>query len=92
MNVTLVETMKRNLTKQVNIEVHPQHINEEVIKFVEKNLKNFPGRSTLKFTLSEPAKNWKISMVTMENGFEMNDELIEFLDTRPELDVQVQTF
>lgn len=92
MNVTLVETMKRNLTKQVNIEVHPQHINDEIIKFVEKNLKNFPGRSTLKFTLTEPAKNWKISMVTMENGFEMNDELIEFLDNRPELEVQVQTY
>ena len=60
-------------------------------EFLEKNLKNYPGRSTLKITLTEPRQNRKISLVTLDNGFEMNDELIEFLDSKPELEVQVQT-
>jgi DNA polymerase-3 subunit alpha len=92
LNVSLVETMKRNLTKQVNIEVNPLDINEDMIRFVEKNVKNFPGKTTLKFTLTEPKNNWKISLVTMDNGFEMNNEMIEFLQNKPELEVQVQTF
>ncbi|HWC53857.1 MAG TPA: DNA polymerase III subunit alpha [Chitinophagaceae bacterium] len=90
-NVSLVETMKRHLTKQLNIEVHPKNINEEMIRFVEKNMKEFPGGATLKFTVTEPRNNWQISLVSLSNGFEMNNEMIDFLQQRPELDVQVIT-
>jgi DNA polymerase-3 subunit alpha len=90
-NVSLVETLKRHLTKQLNIEVHPKNINEEMIRFVEKNMKEFPGGATLKFTVTEPKNNWKISLVSLNNGFEMNNEMIDFLQQRPELDVQVIT-
>lgn len=89
--VSLAETMKRNLTKQVTIEAHPQDINKEMVSFVEKNMKNFPGKSTLKFTLTEPKNKMKVSLVTMNNGFEMNDEMIHFLEKSPELEVQVVT-
>ena len=90
-SVSLAETMKRVMTKQVTIEAHPQDINAEMVSFIEKNLKYHPGKSTLKFTLAEPKNKMKISLVTMNNGFEMNEELIQFLETRPELEVQVQT-
>ncbi|MBS1921468.1 MAG: DNA polymerase III subunit alpha [Bacteroidetes bacterium] len=90
-NVSLVETMKQHLTKQLNIEVHPQNINEEMIRFVEKNVKSFPGNATLKFTVTEPRNNWKISMVMLSSGFEMNNDLIDFLQQKPELDVKVIT-
>ncbi|HVT84341.1 MAG TPA: DNA polymerase III subunit alpha [Chitinophagaceae bacterium] len=91
LNVSLVETMKRHLTKQLNIEVHPKNINEEMIRFVEKNMKEFPGGATLKFTVTEPKNNWKISLVSLSNGFEMNNEMIDFLQRKPELEVQVIT-
>jgi DNA polymerase-3 subunit alpha len=91
LSVSLAETMKRNLTKQVTIETHPQDLKPEMIQFMEKNMKNHPGKSTLKFTLAEPKNKMKISLVTMSGGFEMNDELIHFLEKSPELDVQVLT-
>ncbi|MGB3154077.1 MAG: OB-fold nucleic acid binding domain-containing protein, partial [Chitinophagaceae bacterium] len=91
MSVSLAETMKRNMTKQITIEAHPQDINPEMISFVEKNVKNFPGNSTLKFTLTEPKNRMKISLLTTNKGFEMNEEMILFLEKSPELDVQVQT-
>jgi DNA polymerase III subunit alpha len=90
-SVSLAETMKHHLTKQVNIEAHPQVLNNEMIRFIENNLKSFPGKSGLKFTLTEPKNKMKISLVTMNNGFEMNDEFIHFLEKTPELDVQVIT-
>ena len=89
--VLLAETMKRNMTKQVTIEVHPQDITKDMLAFVEKNLKNFPGKSTLRFNLSEPKNKMKISLVTMNSGFEMNEELIQFLEKSPQLEVQVLT-
>ncbi|HEX7844420.1 MAG TPA: DNA polymerase III subunit alpha [Chitinophagaceae bacterium] len=91
MSVSLAETMKKLLTKQVNIEVHPQDISAEMINFVEKNLKSFPGSSALRFILKEPRNNLKISLVSGGNGFEMNEEMIHFLEEKSELDVQVLT-
>jgi DNA polymerase-3 subunit alpha len=89
--VCLAETLKKQLTKQVNIQVHPEHINKEMIHFVERNLKNFPGHTTLKFILNEPKKDLKISLVSTDKGLEMNDELIHFFEDKPELEIQVVT-
>ncbi|MGH2552719.1 MAG: OB-fold nucleic acid binding domain-containing protein, partial [Chitinophagaceae bacterium] len=91
MTVSLAETMKRNMTKQVTIDTHPKNISEELVGFVETNMKKFPGKSILKFTLTEPRNKMKISLVTMNNGFEMNEEMIHFLEKSPELEVQVLT-
>jgi DNA polymerase-3 subunit alpha len=91
MSISLAETMKRNMTKQVTIEAHPQDISKELVSFVEKNVKKFPGNSTLKFTLAEPKNKMKISLVSMNAGFEMNEEMIHFLEKSPELEVQVLT-
>jgi len=90
-SVSLVETMKRNMTKQLCIDIHPSIVTQEVIQFVEKNLKNHPGKSSLRFNLIEPKQNWKISLLTMDSGFEMNDEMVEFLQSKPELEVQITT-
>ena len=90
-SVSLAETMKKSLTKQVTIEVHPQDITKDMVSFVEKNMKNFPGKSTMRFTISEPKNKMKISLMTMNSGFEMNEELIQFLEKSPQLEVQVLT-
>jgi len=91
MSVSMAETLKRNLTKQVHIEVHPKDFTNDVVSFIEKNVKDHPGKATLKFTFSEPKNNLKISLLTMDNGFEMNDEMTEFLENKPEFEVQVTT-
>jgi DNA polymerase-3 subunit alpha len=89
--IVLAETLKRSLTKQLNIEAAPQTINPEMINFLEKNLKKFPGGTTLKIILAEQSTNMKISLVGAGKGVEMNDELVEFLEGKPELEVQVVT-
>ena len=91
LNVSLVETVRKHLTRQLTIEVSPKDISEDMIRFVEKNLQLFPGKSTLKFTISEPKSKSKISLITLDNGFEMNEEMIDFLQNSPELEVQVLT-
>lgn len=87
--VSLAESLKKTLTRQVNIQVHPKDLNEEIIRFVEKNVREFPGQASLRFILSEPRNKLKISLVNSNSGFEMNDEFIGFLHDKPELEVQV---
>lgn len=90
-SVSLAETMKKSLTKQVNIEVHPQNVSPDMISFIEKNLKHHPGPAGLRFTLTEPKSNMRISLVTSGRGFEMNEEMIHFLEDSKELEIQVLT-
>lgn len=85
----LLETVKRTLTRQLIVDVEPRFVTEEMIGFVEKNVKKNPGKSSLKINLTEPKENWKVSMYTLEKGFEMNDEMAEFLINKPELGVNV---
>ena len=89
--ITSIETIKRNLTKQLCIDVHPKNISEKMISFIEGNVKSHPGRSSLKFNLLEPKNNLKISFITLDTGFEMNDEMVDFLDSNPDMDVQILT-
>lgn len=89
-SITLLESMMKACTKKLQIETHPKFIDENIIGFVEKNVKKFPGKSSLKFYLSEPASKLKVGMYTLANGFEMNDEMAKFLQEKPELEVQVE--
>jgi DNA polymerase-3 subunit alpha len=87
----LLESIKIHLTKQVILDLEASWVNEKMIRFVEKNLKKYPGRSSLKFNISESLSNLKISLHSPDNGFEMNDEMAAFLDANPELRVQIVT-
>ncbi len=89
--VLLLETIKSAMTKQVLVNIEPRFLTKEMVDFVEKNVKKNPGRSSLKFQLFEPKENWKISMYTVEKGFEMNDEMASFLLDNTALEVNVIT-
>jgi DNA polymerase-3 subunit alpha len=73
------------------VEVHPQDIKKEMIDFIEKNVKDHPGNAGLRFVLSEPRENLKISLVNTNSGFEMNEDFIQFIQEKPELEIQVVT-
>ncbi len=89
--VCLAETLKKQLTRQVNLQVNPKDISKDLIRFVEKNLNDFPGQSTLRIIVTEPKKELKISLVSTGRGFEMNEELINFLEDKTEVEVHVLT-
>ncbi|PWT72398.1 MAG: DNA polymerase III subunit alpha [Bacteroidetes bacterium] len=90
-SITLLETVKKTLTKQVILHVDACDISQQMIGFVEKNIKKFPGKSGLKFNVSEAISQNKVSMFTIDSGFEMNDEMAAFLENTPEMEVQIVT-
>ena len=85
----LLESIKQHLTRQVILDMEARHVNERMIQFVAENLRQHPGKSSLKFNIVETKSNFRVSMFTMENGFEMNDELAVFLQNSPEMEVQI---
>ena len=89
--IILLESIKQNLTKQLIVDIEARHLDEKMVDFIDGNVKRFPGKSGLKFNINEPKNNFKISMYTIENGFEMNDEMAAFLLDKPEMEIQVVT-
>ena len=89
--IHLLETVKTMLTKQVVIDVQPQFINNDFVNFIEKNIKANPGKTSLKFNITDTRNKFKIGMYSLENGFTMNDEMAVFLNENPDVEVSVLT-
>ena len=88
-SLALAENVKRQLTRQLQLEVDARNVQPELVSFLEQNIKKFPGKSGLRIVVSEPKKNLRANFVTMDTGFELNNDLIHFLEDKPEIDVQV---
>ena len=87
--IILLESIKQLLTRQLVLDIEARHLDQSILEFLEKNVKNYPGRSGLKFNIIEPRENIKACLYTLDSGFEMNEEMALFLEDRPEFDVSV---
>lgn len=88
-SIALAENVKRQLTKQIQLEIDVRNVQKEMIDFLEENIKKYPGKSSLRLILSEPKTAMKANLVTLDSGLEMNTDLIDFLQNKPEIEVQV---
>jgi DNA polymerase III subunit alpha len=89
-HISLLESLMKSNTRKLQLEFDPKNITEEFIDFMTKNVHRFPGNSSLKFCINETKSHLKFGMYTLEKGFEMNDEMANYLQQKPELDVQVE--
>ena len=88
--ITLLESLMKSCTKRLQIEADPKDISQDFIDFIEKNVKRFPGNTALKFCIHDRLAELKVGMYNMEQGFEMNDEMANYLQQEDELDVVVE--
>ncbi|MFM7838891.1 MAG: OB-fold nucleic acid binding domain-containing protein, partial [Chitinophagaceae bacterium] len=88
----LLESVRPQLTRQLVLNVNARQITQPFIQFIEQNLKAHKGRSSLKINVYNETPNQKISLINMEGGFELNDELVQYLEDNPEVEVQVVSF
>jgi DNA polymerase-3 subunit alpha len=88
-SIALAENVKRQLTKQLQLEIDARNVQKEIVDFLTDNVQKNPGKSALRIVVTEPKNGLKANMVTMDNGFEMNYDLIQFLTDKPEIDVQI---
>ena len=87
--ICLLETIKRAFTRQLQLVIQPGTITPTQVEFFQQNMKKHPGRSRLKVILVDQIEKLRIQMKTIEKGFEMNDEMADFLEKSPEIEVQV---
>ncbi|TDH26864.1 DNA polymerase III subunit alpha [Segetibacter sp. 3557_3] len=88
-SINMLEVTKQNCTKQLILDVSPKAITPDFISFIDKNVRNYPGKASLKFNLHEPKDDLKISLYSLEKGFTMNDEMVAFLNEHNDIEVSV---
>ncbi len=89
-NICLLESVMKISTKKLNIEINPKDVSEEMINFIGGNIQKFPGNSGLRFNICDEISNLKFAMYTMDNAFEMNDEMANYLQHKPECEVKIE--
>ncbi|MEO6405815.1 MAG: DNA polymerase III subunit alpha [Ferruginibacter sp.] len=76
----LLETVKTSLTKQLIIEVTPEFLDKDFINFIDRNIQDNPGKTSVKFNVSDVDHKYQVSMYSLEKGFTMNEEMADFLN------------
>jgi DNA polymerase-3 subunit alpha len=89
-NICLLESVMKTNTKKLNIDINPKDVSKDMINFVGQNLQKFPGNSGLRIHVCDDIANLRFTMCTMDNVFEMNDEMANYLQHRPECEVTVE--
>lgn len=89
-NICLLESVMKSNTKKLNIEINPKDVSEEMIDFIGENIQKFPGNAGLKFNICDDISNLKFAMYTMDNTFEMNDEMANYLQHQPQCEVKIE--
>jgi DNA polymerase-3 subunit alpha len=89
LDICLLESIKKVQTRGLELGVMANLLKEDLVTFLESNLKKHPGEARLAIKIYEPKNNWLVKLMSVKNGFEMNDELSAFLLDNPYIDVNV---
>jgi DNA polymerase-3 subunit alpha len=87
--ITLLESIKQSLTKQLVLELEARQVDEGLLTFLQENVKKHPGPTALKLNITEPRSNARISLFSRDKGLEMNDELTAWIYENGDISVQV---
>ncbi|MEY2901653.1 MAG: polymerase subunit alpha, partial [Bacteroidota bacterium] len=88
-SMSLLETVKQTLTRSIEISMHPAAVTAELVDFVDSNIKQNPGKTSLRFNMFEPKENLKVSLYSLDKSFLMNEDMAGFLLNNPDFEVNV---
>lgn len=88
-NILLLESLKENFTKLVELSMEPASLTLDFVNFADKNIRSNPGKTALRIHLNDPLHQLKVTLVNREKGFRMNEEMTNYLLNNPDVDVRV---
>ncbi len=88
--VFLADSIRKNLTRKISVQLPPEDLTEDLIQFVQINLKAYQGDASFAIKLHDPQEGLQICLFNSGKGFEMNSEMIQLLEKQPGWNVSVE--
>ena len=89
-SICLAESVIKNQTKKLKIELPVEEITADTIQFIQSNFKSHKGASVLKLSIKDITDDIQVDLMTQGKGFEMNNELIEYLAKQQNWNIGVE--
>jgi len=77
-------------TKKVEVKMVAGGVTEAVVNFLEKNIRENPGKSQMKISIYEPHSKYIVNLVRASGGVTMNAALAGFLNQNPSMELKVE--
>jgi DNA polymerase-3 subunit alpha len=87
----LLESLKTQSTKGIEIVMHPADLSVELLQMFEKNFNKNKGTTWVKFRLRDSIKNYDIELDMMNKPISINEEMADYLFKTQVMDVKVIT-
>ncbi|MFT4094794.1 MAG: DNA polymerase III subunit alpha [Niabella sp.] len=89
-SICLAESVKKNFTRKLSVQVPALEITSTVVDFMQQNLKSNKGSTALNFIIKDDNEDMQVELLTNGRGFEMNAEMIGFLADKDNWKVKVE--
>jgi len=78
--VLLLEQVRKTMTRRINLLLPLQQINEQLVAFLQDNIRKHPGNTNLLLHIvDETEEDMAIRLRTHHTRIEVNDDLVQFL-------------
>lgn len=91
-SMQLLQEVKRTHTRKLCLITQPQFITGQVIDFLVDNSAKYPGKCEILMQLIDQQEELQVKLHTFNRHIEMNDELAQFLEQQPDIDVYIDIF
>jgi DNA polymerase III subunit alpha len=88
-SLSLAESVKKNLTKKLHIKLAATEVTKEMVLFIDKNMKAHKGASSLYISVYDNSEDLQVDLQKFDKGFEMNAEMIEYLNDQATWEIKV---
>jgi DNA polymerase-3 subunit alpha len=88
-SMQLLESLKTQSTKGIELQIHPADITSELLQLLEKNFNKNKGNTWVKFKLRDTLKNYDVELDMLNKPITINEEIAQYLYKSPVIDVKV---
>src|SRR5690606_1733132 len=78
-NIMLLDQVRKSLTKKLYLGMPLDKLDEEMVQFIETNLKGHPGNTDVIIQVVDTEGEMAVKLKTHSQRLEINDELINYL-------------
>lgn len=84
-NIMLLDQVRKTLTKKLQMLIPLHRVNEELVAFLEDNIKKHPGNTELVLQIVDEEANMAAKLKTLGLKMEINDDLVHFLKEQSDI-------